>query len=94
MSRAMELELWELIKKVTDKGYVLSIDPSCRVDGLLSDFVSIRLSDTHSPKHMMINVELRRGVSADRTAYYYDPNDAIKLAIAYMLEKIEEEVKK
>ena len=82
------MQLWEVIKKVADKGYVLSIDPSCRIDGLLSDFVSIRLSDTHSPTHMMMNVELRRGVSNDGTIYY-DPNDAIRLAIAYMLEKME-----
>lgn len=87
------MELWELIKKVTDKGYFLSIDPGCRVGNLLKDSVAIRLSDTHSPKRMRINVELKRGVSDDGTVYY-DPNEAIKLAIAYMLEEMEEEVKK
>lgn len=87
------MQLWEVIKKVTDKGYVLSIDSGCRIDGLLSDFVSIRLSDTHSPMHTMMNVELRRGVTNDG-AIYYDPNDAIGLAIAYMLDKMEKEVKK
>ena len=88
------MQLWEAIKKVTDKGYVLSIDSGCRIDGLLSDFVSIRLSDTHSPMHTMMNVELRRGVSDDGKFIYYDPNDAITLAIAYMLDKIEKGVKK
>lgn len=87
------MQLWEVIKKVANKGYVLSIDPGCKVSGLLKDSVSIRLSDTHSPKRMMINVELKRGVSADGIVYY-DPNEAIKLAIAYMLDEMEKEVKK
>lgn len=93
MTRTMDLELWELIKKIADKDYFLSIDPGCKANNLLKDSVAIRLSDIHSPRRMMINVELKRGVSADG-AIYYDPNEAIKLAIAYMLDEMEKEVKK
>lgn len=83
------MQLWEVIKKAADKDYFISIDPGCRVsNGLLRDSVAIRLCDIHSPKRMSMNVELKRGVSNDGTVYY-DPNDAIKLAIAYMLEKME-----
>lgn len=89
------MQLWEVIKKATDKDYFISIDPGCRVSsGLLRDSVAIRLCDIHSPKRMSMNVELKRGVSDDGKFIYYDPNEAIKLAIAYMLDKMEKEVKK
>lgn len=81
------MQLWEIIKKAAGNGYSISIDPGCRVDNdLLLDSVAIRLSDIRSLKRMSINVELKRDI--------YDPDEAIKIAIAYMLDKMEKEVKK
>lgn len=89
------MQLCEAIKKAADKGYFISIDPSCRIhNGLLQDFVTIRLCNIYFPKRMQMNVELKRGIADDGKVIYYDPNEAIKLAIAYMLEKMEKEVKK
>ena len=81
------MQLWEVIKKAASNGYSISIDPGCRVDNdLLLDSVAIRLSDIRSLKRMSINIELKRDI--------YDPDEAIKIAIAYMLDKMEKEVKK
>lgn len=71
---------------------IVTIEDILRESGLYWS-VAIRLTDIHSPKRMMINVEFKRGVSADGIVYY-DPNEAIKLAIAYMLDEMEKEVKK
>lgn len=89
------MQLWEVIKKAAGNGYSISIDPGCRVDNCLSlDSVVIRLSDIRSLKRMSMNVELKHGVSDDGKVIYYDPDEAIKNAIAYMLYKMEKEVKK
>ena len=89
------MQLWEVIKKAVGNGYSISIDPGCRVgNGLLLDSVAIRLSDIRSLKRMSINVELKSGVSDDGKVIYYDPDEAIKNAIAWMLDKMEKEVKK
>lgn len=89
------MQLWEVIKKAAGNGYSISIDPGSRVgNGLLLDFVAIRLSDIRSLKRMSTNVELKRGVSDDGKVIYYDPDEAIKNAIEWMLDKMEKEVKK
>lgn len=89
------MHLWETIKKAADKDYSISIDPGCRVgNGLLQDFVTIHLCDNHSPRRMQVNVELKRGASDDGKVIYYDPDEAIKNATAWMFDKIEKEVKK
>ena len=58
------------------------------------DSIAIRLSDIRSLKRMSMNVELKRGVSDDGKVIYYDPDEAIKNAIEWMLDKMEKEVKK
>ena len=78
------MEMWELVKKVTDRGYVLSIGPCWK-----EDYVEIRLSDVHSPKRMMVSVELKRGVAEG--IVYYDPNQAIENAVSYLLYELEKE---
>lgn len=83
------MQLWEVIKKAAGNGYSISIDPGCSLDS-----IAIRLSDIRSLKRMSINVELKRGVSDDGKVIYYDPDETIKQAIAYMLDKMEKEVKK
>ena len=89
------MQLWEVIKKAAGNGYSISIDPGCRVgNGLMLDFVAIRLSDIRSLKRMSVNVELKRRVSDDGKVIYYDPDEAIKNAIEWMLDKMEKEVKK
>lgn len=79
------MEMWELVKKVTDKGYVLSVGPCWK-----EDYVEIRLSDVHSPRRMMMLVELKRGVAEG--IVYYNPNRAIENAIDYLFHKSEKEV--
>ena len=89
------MQLWEVIKKAASNGYSISIDPGCRVgNSLLLDSVVIRLSDIRSLKRMSINVELKSGDSDDGKVVYYNPDEAIKQAIAWMLDKMEKEVKK
>ena len=89
------MQLWEVIKKAVDNGYSISIDPGCRVGNCrLLDSIAIRLSDIRSLKRMSMNVELKRGVSDDGKVIYYDPDEAIKNAIEWMLDKMEKEVKK
>lgn len=89
------MQLWEVIKKAVGNGYSISIDPGCRVGNcLLLDSVAIRLSDIRSLKRMSIDVELKRGVSDDGKVVYYNPDEAIKQAITWMLDKMEKEVEK
>ena len=79
----------EVIKKAANNGYSISIYPSRRVNNdLLQDSITIQLSDIHSPKRMSINVELKRDISDDGKIIYYDPDEAIKFAIGYMLYKM------
>lgn len=78
------MKMHELLKKVTDKGYVLAVGPHSAGPDLMQGFVEFRLADVHSPRRTAVPVELNRGLA-------YDPDEAIENAVSYMLYKLEEE---
>lgn len=78
------MEMWELVKKITDKGYALSVGPHSAGPELMQSFVEIRMADMHAPRRKAVSVALERGLM-------YDPNQTIENAVSYLLYELEKE---